>query len=803
MVESTRNLRRRIVSLAAGVVLLVPTLLAPSTTLAGRANPEPGGAALPAAELAAPVESAVQATLDFVPAAPNPAVPAGYEQVGETPSLRLYIDKSDSKIIVEDKRNGKLWTSTPLEPLSDQKSLLDDAVFLLNYTNARRQMTNLASSASEKPALAFQNRPNGVRATYSIEKLKIKIDIDYAIKEEPSADGPGTVPYLEVTIPKDGVEESGDCSTATSPTCFMVVTVELLPLFGAAPVGAEGYLMVPDEAGAIVNFKPEYPQYRQRYSAAVYGTDAAQSAFTFGRGMGGGGSGSISRIRMPIWGLKNADTAYAGIITKGEYQANINGYLAGYITNANRGSTEFVFRRQASIPRRRTLFVNRIEDNLIPGERQVRYVILDQSNASYAGMAKAYRDYLMKSKGLKKLPKENPRPLLDLYMGITRRAGFREDFVPMTTFNEAIKIVQGLLDKGVKDFDVQLIGWNDAGDRGMWPRRYPAEQTLGGNEGLRRFTSFAHKNGLRVYLYDNYVYGYLESSGGIIGQIPLIRNIWPNWSYGFNTRFDTIRGVNKLPVFSGGRTVSRSGTNLYLINPHISRTDYVARDLPTHKAMGADGFTLHLMGSLVMSDTNERFPLSRDDVAAEWMKMADMSRETLGHAMVAGANAYVIGHTDRIYDAPVDSIDAFGDTPVPVYHIATNGLVTRQTMRANLRNDPKTEFLRQIEWGMQPTYQLTHQPSSDLIRTSNNQLYSSQWTDWLEPAAKEYTQMRDEFGYLNSQFITNHEILANRVHRVTYEDGSQLLVNYNPMPYSGPEGSVGAYGYVLRKGSGR
>ena len=39
----------------------------------------------------------------------------------------------------------------------------------------------------------------------------------------------------------------------------MVVTLEMLPLFGAAKVDSDGYLMIPDGAGAIVTFKPSTP----------------------------------------------------------------------------------------------------------------------------------------------------------------------------------------------------------------------------------------------------------------------------------------------------------------------------------------------------------------------------------------------------------------------------------------------------------------------------------------------------------------------------------------------------------------
>lgn len=782
------TMRRRILSLGAGVVLLVPATL-------GAWGPSPA-AADPAA-VNAPAPAPVTAA-DFTPltlAAPNPAVPDGYDLAAETPNLRLYINKSDSKLIIEDKRSGHLRTSNPLEPLGDQKSQLEDAVFQLNHTNVRKQMTNLAFSSSEQPQLTIQNIPGGVQVQYDLQKLKLKITVKYEIKDEPRVDGPGNVAYLQVTIPDGGIQELGDCKTPTSTSCAMVQSIELLPMFGAAPLEASGhgYILVPDQAGAIVNFKPEYPQYRQRYSSQIYGTDAASQAFQGQGYLRGGGT-----VRMPVWGLKQDDFAYLGIVTEGQYQANVNAYLAGYITNANRGSTEFIYRRTASIPRRRTLFVNRIEDSQIPGERQLRYVLLNGDDANYAGMAKAYRNYLMKDRGIKRLSQGAPRTLLSLLMGTTRRSAFRDDFLPMTRFDEAETIVQQFVDKGVNNLDVDLIGWNDGGTRGNWPRRYPADGGLGGNAGLKHFVQYAHKNGIRVFLLDNYLFGYTFASGGIIGQIPIIRNIWPAWSYGFNTRFDTIRGVNKLPVFSGGSTTN--AFSLFLLNPVIARQRYVDRDFPTHKAMGIDGIDLNSVGYLLMSDTNDRYPLSRDQVAAEWNKVIDRSKAELGAGMAEGPSDYLLGHTDVIYDAPIDSRDAFGDQPVPFYHIALQGLVTRYSNANNLRNDPKTEFLRQVEWGMQPQYELTHQPSSDLIRTGFNIVYSSQYTDWVDPASQEYKQVRDEFGYLNSLFVTGHEQIAPRVFRVTYEDGSQLLVNYNNSAYDGIQGHVEPLNYLLRKG---
>src|SRR5207244_999858 len=101
MDEGANSMRRRILSVAAASLAVALAVAGPFPA-AARVDTPP---AAPAA--AAPVASAPTAEeaapLAFEPAAPNPAIPADYEQVAETPSTRLYINRSDSKLIVEDK----------------------------------------------------------------------------------------------------------------------------------------------------------------------------------------------------------------------------------------------------------------------------------------------------------------------------------------------------------------------------------------------------------------------------------------------------------------------------------------------------------------------------------------------------------------------------------------------------------------------------------------------------------------------------------------------------------------------------
>ncbi|NDE75824.1 MAG: hypothetical protein EB039_07140, partial [Proteobacteria bacterium] len=110
------------------------------------------------------------AVLAPVPVVEQASLPDGFAMVAETSTLRLHANFTDSRLVVEDRRSGKMWASNPFEQLGPQKASQEDALFLLSATNAKRQMTNLLTWNTEKPIISAVNIPGGFRATYDIDK---------------------------------------------------------------------------------------------------------------------------------------------------------------------------------------------------------------------------------------------------------------------------------------------------------------------------------------------------------------------------------------------------------------------------------------------------------------------------------------------------------------------------------------------------------------------------------------------------------------------------------------------------------
>ncbi len=87
-------------------------------------------------------------------------------------------------------------------------------------------------------------------------------------------------------------------------------------------------------------------------------------------------------------------------------------------------------------------------------------------------------------------------------------------------------------------------------------------------------------------------------------------------------------------------------------------------------------------------------------------------------------------------------------------------------------------FLKALEYGALPSFELTYAPSSDLQRTMEDRLFSSEFDYWFEESIEEYEKYADIYEGIYNQAIVNHEQLDQELFRTTYANGNQVIVNY-------------------------
>lgn len=742
---------------------LVIDLIVLLALLAGCRGTNPA-AALDAAPRINPPASLPAKLQDFPAVSGRGAdVPKDYEAVAENDSLRLYVRRASSAVIVEDKRSGRLWRSSPKDLANNKgtttawRRQIEIPVQAAFVDPERSQPKNAKVDTAVK--LAFQPVQGGVEVTYNIPNIQIAWDVIYALKDD----------CLEAIVPEKSVAEKGVNG---------LVSIDLLTYFGASMDGDEGYIVYPDGSGALMDFKSPHPPEVQKISTVIYGTDAS------------GGFASLNsstfreQISMPVFGLVSAPkdsqelSGFVGMITQGDFDASLGIARSGKGINYNHVWTTLLFRRQGKFSLTGGQPAWLYQPDRISGDRVVRYCFLNGADASYVGMAARYRDFLVKERGAKRVTARAdraslPRMSLEFYMGVERKTWFLADMIQMTTFSQVQAVLDDLEKAGVTQVDLALWNWNRGGTGQKYPDRLPADPRLGGEQGLKALASDARRRGQKLFLWDDY----MRALPGSSGVLPYL---------------DASRGVDGLPI--------GDAETMYLINPQVALRSFAMRDVPKITGLGASGLALQSFGFLAIPDKNQRYPLSREGFAATYMQIASLSRQQMGAVAVDGANSYVIPYVDHLYNVPVDSthFDLFS-AAIPFYSIVAHGLAQYSNYPYNLVADGKLIFLRQVEYGATPYFLLTEASSAQLFRTINNSIYSSQYSFWRAEVIRQY-QAVEKLAPLEGQFITGHARLAEDVFQTTYEDGTRVLVNYSAQPYAAGAVTVPAQDFMVIRG---
>lgn len=682
----------------------------------------------------------------------HPDIEAAYNSVAENDILRLYVNPDNSAIIVEDLRSGTLWRSSPEDLYNHEgttniwRSLIEMPIQISYVDAARAQQKNIKPT---EVTLSYQPLKGGVRVTYDIESFDLALDVAYVLKED----------CLEATILSDSIIEDGENT---------LVSIDLLAFLGATHDGEEGYMVYPDGSGALIYFNTPHPPEVQKMMTTVFGIDDVSD------------QSSIFREQMviPLFGIVHGKSAMIGMITQGEFDAEMGIARSGKGVNYNHVWAQFLYRRQGrfSLTGGQPAFL--YQPDRIPGDRQVRYCFTNGDKASYVEMASRYRQFLVDERGANRVEERlgNDLPWLNLifFMGIERRTWFLADMITMTTFEEVRDIMTELHAMGVKNADVTLWYWNEGGTKGEYPRRLPVDERLGGEQALVGLIEQLHQLGYKIYLQDNYLHVF-----------PGSKDVQPF--------LDAVRGVDGLPA--GDPEMG------YLLNPQVALREFALPNLPTIASYGADGLFLESFGYLVLPDKNSRYPLSRENFAATWMEIAQAYRDELGFVAMEGGNVYAVPYADRLDFVPLDSTHYdFFDETIPLYHIAVHGLVPYTNIPYNFLSDNQRMFLRQVEYGAIPIFILSKESSSLLFRTNANSVYSSRYEYWRDEILKQYQEI-ENLTPIMSRFITGHARLSKGVYSTTYEDGIKVIVNYNSEPYSTDQFSVPPQDYIIVGGN--
>lgn len=661
--------------------------------------------------------------------------PSMYEYVCTDGDITLWYRKDIGAYQIRDTGNTVLWNSV----ITDEMYDLDEfggkwlnymqSVLSIKYAPKTDTSGNFMGdySAAQANTVSSYALEKGIRQVIEFKTSKIKITLDTILN-----DG-----GLTVTVPNGGIEEQGD---------YCLISFEIMPFFGAGTVNEEGYLVYPDSNGALTYFDT-YNKRNVNSTALILDVYGAINTEEID------GDNNNHSASMPLLGIKKGERAFAAAVTSGDdaVSISVNPALDISPVELNYEFFSFTYRQTYKI------YLSGIGSNesassgikfseKIEGERSVRYFFLDGDEASYSGIAKAYREYLLDKNLLNAVADiDEPCVYLTVFMGAENLNSLFHTTVNVTTFEEVQKIISSYRKAGVKKLSVTLRGWNKGG-YGSGSLDVLPDRKSGGRLGLKKLINYVNScDGVELYLELNFVELSSEKLSFGLKQSAVLR--------GNNT---TLTDIDK---------------EKYLLSPLKFNKLYKKTEKKLSK-LGDVGISVCSVGEVIYTDYSRSKTQTRSQTMNAFKKATGTG--------IQGANLYMLSSARYLYDVPFkNSADRITDEQIPLVSMVIGGSIPMTATAGNMAADYDLLKLNWIEYGMSPSFELTFDSSVNLSNTNYTVLFSSKSSKWKNTVTATYNLWNDVLFEICGKKVIRHERLQEGVVRVIYENNTQILLNYN------------------------
>ena len=404
----------------------------------------------------------------------------------------------------------------------------------------------------------------------------------------------------------------------------------------------------------------------------------------------------------------------------------------------------------------------------------------------YSEMARVYRKYLLENGFCSIRERKNAElsyAAESLYVRI--RMGWKpvpatvleqtvENEPPMhvaCTFSDVEKIMHEYKRAGVEKAEFCLVGWNVKGHDGRWPQIFPVEEAFGGEEGIKKVIKTAGELGYAITCHTNSTEAY---------------SIAENFSK------DDIRVNEKGELAT--RKATWSGGRPYILCPKRAY-ELGMEDLPKVAELGFRGLHYIDVITIVVNHEccSELHPLNVKQSNEYNDKLLGAARDLFGGVGCEGGYVYTLKNCDFAFYASIlknteEKIEII-DEYVPFWQLVFHGIVLSNPysgcVNAIISPNP-LDMLKLIEYGGRPCIYFHGHFKTDKTNWLGTSDFVTETDACIREAAqyaKEFEDIFSKLAPLQYEFMDKHEKTAEGVYRVTYSDGSAVIVDYNDNTY--------------------
>ena len=684
-----------------------------------------------------------------------------------------------SQVVITDKINGAVYSTMPIDAMeikydADGYEIMNniqiESPLIVNYYNPETLSEEklFASSDAIRDGKIFSEKiENGIKITYVFSLQKISVPVEYRLKND----------SFEISIDPKEIYDDGES---------FVTGVGVAPfLCSLSNDSTDSYFIIPDGSGAVI--KPQIIDHIGRQGGKrVYGEDITVNEFTL--------TSFEEKMNMPVFGQKRGDNGVLAIITSSAERAYINWDIG---SDAKKYSSVYPFFkiRGYNIIKRPSGFMMSLaqipifDDYIIEEPLTVEYRTLDKENASYSGMASAYRDYLIKNNQLKKQEESDVSGVFRL-LGATEQKTFHfgipsTKLAKLTTVAEAKEIAEYLSQNIEGEILLELLGFGESGiDIGKVGGGFKIAEELGNKKDINSLTEFCKDNKIKLFMNFDIV-GFNENGNG------------------FSTSKDSAKSYDGQTVYRGFYSnVSRvaEGKTKYVLLSRDKLTSAALKAGETVKKYGFDGVSLGSAANVAYSD----YGTKGCGVSGLLSYYSAKALKELGK------NTTVISNNPNIYSAGLSNF--ITETPtvssqydialldVPFYQMVFKGFIPMSAMSVNLMADYDTAVLKCIEAGIAPTFTLSDNYDNSLAQTKHSAIPVSKFDGLKEKIVQTVKETSVVTQKVKGAAIINHTVAENGLRITEFENGVKIAVNYTEQDLRIEEKTVNAGNYIVWEG---
>lgn len=685
----------------------------------------------------------------------------------ENDKLALWYNDKDVTLALQDKNTGKIWWSNPINADASagkaaQKQELKSGMTLVFGEPAARRTTQSHSKA--KSTAKMKATATGLEVTYDFSQAEISVPVVYTLHDD----------YMSLNVVTADIDEKTSAKITTNLT--------FMSAFGAADMEEEGYFVIPDGSGALINFNNNKAGYKV-YKGKVYGRDITAVNTT---------KPTTSRqVYLPMYGIVKGDSGMMVVADKGDTCASINAYVAGqkktsynacYFDFEIRTSDEYLMGGEAN-----PLRVFEKRGILVP-EIEVRYYPVsnsDKSAVDYTDIANSYKNYLKTSQGVEKSQTADSSALyIDLYGATLKQETVLGFPVTMqhktTTFSDAKNILEQLKGLGVDNMVVNYNQWTTADIKEKVSDKAKPASILGGKSDFNALLNYAKSNNITIYPEaDNLTF---KSGSGYFTMTDTAIRV--SNAYSRQIEYDLAHGVENKFYDAMSLLSPRKYAKMFT---NLSKS---------YSKYGLDTISLGSATTVIYGDYGKN-SVSREMFKTNLQGYMEELKASVPSILADGANAYVLKYVDHVTNVPLNSskYDVF-DGDIPFYQIVMSGLKPVSTTAVNGDAQVADLVLRALACGTNLRFDFTAETADELKDTRYDVLYYSNYEYWLEDAAGCYKFANEVLSQTAGAEITDYNILSDSEIETVYSNGTKTLVNLNDRTVTVNGKTISIYDYV-------